>query len=93
MLTNPEIVFIAAYQDQSLVAGAIANRTTDVVGLSNVFAPSDDPLPFWGGCVAMAQEYFPGAPVVGYERGPELTVAQEVGFETLQPLKVWIRQT
>ena len=91
LLANPEIVFIVAYQDQELVAGAIANHTDDVVGLSNVFVPSDDPVAFWAGCVAMAQERFPGVPMVGYERGPELASAQETGFEILQPLKVWTR--
>ena len=92
MLANPGIVFIAAYQDQSLVAGAIANRTDDVVGLSNVFDPSDDPLPFWTGCIAMAQEIFPDLPMVGYERGPQLAIAQQIGFEALQPLKIWTRR-
>ena len=92
MLAKPGIVFIAAYQDQLLVAGAIANRTDDVVGLSNVFVPPDDAEVFWAGCVAMTQECFPGASVVSYERGPQLTIAQEIGFEMLQPLKVWIRQ-
>src|SRR6266700_2414202 len=91
LLANPEIVFIVAYQDQELVAGAIANHTDDVVGLSNVFVPPDDPVAFWAGCVAMAQERFPGVPMVGYEHGPELAIVQEIGFEILQPLKVWTR--
>jgi hypothetical protein len=91
LLANPEIVFIAAYQDQELVAGAIANHTDDVVGLSNVFVPPDDPVAFWASCVTMAQESFPGVPMVGYEHGPELAIAQEIGFEILQPLKVWTR--
>jgi len=92
LLANPEILFIAAYDGQALVTGAIANHTDDVVGLSNVFAPPDNPLPFWTGCVAKIQERFPNLPIVGYERDPQLTIAQEVGFETLEALKVWIRQ-
>jgi hypothetical protein len=62
-----------------------------VVGLSNVFVPPDDPKAFWAGCVAMAQERFPDMPMVGYEHGPELTIAREIGFRILQPLKVWTR--
>jgi len=92
LLANPEIVFIVAYQDQELVAGAIAHHTDNVVGLSNVFVPPDDPVTCWAGCVAKAQERFPDAPMVGYEHGPELTIAREIGFETFQPLKVWTRQ-
>ena len=91
LLANPEIVFIVAYQDQELVAGAIAHHTDDVVGLSNVFVPPDDPMAFWAGCVSMAQERFPGVPMVGYEYGPALTIAREIGFEILQPLQVWTR--
>ncbi len=92
LLANPDILFIAAYQNEKLVAGAIANRTDDVVGLSNVFAPPDDPQMFWTGCVAQIQERFPNLPIVGYERSPQLIIAQEIGFEKLQPLKVWTRQ-
>ena len=92
LLAKPGIVFIAAYQDQSLVAGAIANHTDDVVGLSNVFAPPDNTQPFWTGCVAKIEERFPNLPIVGYERGTQLAIAQKIGFEKLQPLKMWTRQ-
>jgi hypothetical protein len=92
MLTNPEIGFVAAYQGQTIVAGAVANRTKDVVGLSNVFVPQDDQVSFYAGCVAVTHERFPDMPVVGYERGRELTIVQEIGFEILQPLKIWIHQ-
>ena len=92
LLANPDIVFIAGYQDQSLIAGAIANRTDDVVGLSNVFVPAGDPLLFWPGFVATAQEHYSNLPIVGYERAPELAIAQTIGFESLGPLRVWIRR-
>jgi hypothetical protein len=39
----------------------------------------------------MVQERFPDVPMVGYEHGPELAIAQEIGFEMLHPLKVWTR--
>jgi hypothetical protein len=32
LLSDPDIRFIAAYTEQQIVAGAIANRTGDVVG-------------------------------------------------------------
>ena len=89
LLANPDVVFIVAYRDREPVAGAIANRTDDVVGLSNVFVPPDDPVAFWAGCVAMVQEHFPGMPLVGYEHGQDLAFAQAVGFEILHPLKIW----
>ena len=92
LLGDHNVAFIAAYQDEAIVAGAIANRTGDVVGLSNVFTPAAGNDLFWEGCIDSAQERFPGLPLVGYERGPELAVAQQVGFEKLQSLRVWIRQ-
>ena len=92
LLTNPDVAFIAGYQDQAIVAGAIANRTEEVVGLSNVFVPLNDSAEFWAGCIASVQERFPGLPLVGYEREPNLTVVQAVGFEKVQDLRVWIRQ-
>jgi hypothetical protein len=90
LLANQNLAFIAAYQDEAIVAGAIANRTGDVVGLSNVFAQVGDDDLFWAGCIATIQDRFPGLPLVGYECGPELAVAQTVGFERLQDLRVWI---
>jgi hypothetical protein len=92
LLTNPDVAFIAGYQDQAIVAGAIANRTDDIVGVSNVFVPSNESIEFWSGCIASVQERFPGLPLVGYEREQDLTAAQAVGFERVQNLRVWTRQ-
>ena len=92
LLVNPDITFIAAHQNESIVAGAIANRTDDVVGLSNVFAPPDNPHAFWADCVAKIQELYPTLPIVGYERDSQLPIAEEIGFEALRPLKVWTRR-
>lgn len=91
LLDDRDVAFVAAYAGREIVAGAIANRSDGVVGLSNVFAPPDGLLACWTGCVAAVQARFPGLPVVGYERGPELAVAQAVGFEALQQLRVWLR--
>jgi len=91
LLADQEIVFIAAYKNDQIVGGAIAKHTDGVVGLSNVFGPVDDAMSFWAGCVATAQTSFPGVPLVGYARLPDLVVAQAVGFEMLQALRVWIR--
>ncbi|CAN5546455.1 hypothetical protein BH10CHL1_BH10CHL1_26320 [soil metagenome] len=37
LLADLDIAFVAAYQAEQIIAGAIANRTQGVVGLSNVF--------------------------------------------------------
>jgi hypothetical protein len=90
LLADRDIVFIAALRDDRIVAGAVANRTGRVVGLSNIFLPLEDSLGFRAGCVAMAQERYPGLPMVGYERGAALISMQALGFKRLQPLTVWI---
>ena len=91
LLAQPDIVFIAAAIGQRIVAGAIANRTDDVVGLSNVFAPAGAAARFWPGCVGAVMEAFAGLPLVGYERGDELAIALALGFEAVGPLRVWAR--
>jgi hypothetical protein len=93
LLTDPAIAFIAAWHGQELVGGAVANQTDDVVGLSNVFVPQgEDAVSFWAACVAMIQSRFPGAPIVTYGREPESAIAQEAGFDSLQAMRVWMRQ-
>lgn len=89
LLDDEDLVFIAAYREGQIVAGAIANRTGEGVGLSNVFTPPLEVSHFWAGCVTLAGQAFPGQPLVGYERGEELIMARERGFEALGPLRVW----
>lgn len=91
LLADPTVAILAAYDQGQIVAGAVASRTDDVVGLSNVFTPAADGAHFWAGCVAGAMAAFPGLPLVGYERGDELAIAQTLGFATVGPLRVWIK--
>lgn len=42
LLADENIAIIVAYQDQGIVAGAIANCTGEVVGISNVFVPDGE---------------------------------------------------
>jgi hypothetical protein len=91
LLADPDIAFIAALIDRRVVAGAIANRTDAVVGLSNVFAPAGAAARFWPGCIGAAMSTFAGLPVVGYERGAELALALDLGFQDVGPLRIWVR--
>ncbi len=92
LLAMDGIAFVAGHRGGRIVAGAVANRTGDVVGLSNVFTPADEQARYWPGCVAGAIDAFPGLPLVGYERGADLMFALEAGFSTMEPLRVWIRR-
>ena len=89
LLAEPDVAVIAGYQGQRIVAGAIGNRAADVVGLSNLFVPANDPGRFGAGCASAMIAAFPGLPVVGYASGPELAAAIALGFQRLGPLRIW----
>jgi hypothetical protein len=89
LLADPNVLVVAAYEEHRIVAGAIANRTGAVVGLSNVFVPAQDAAQFWIGCVGMVLDCFPDMSIVGYEAGEALGHAESLGFEAVHPLRVW----
>jgi len=91
LLKDAEICIMAAYKDHQIMAGAIANRTTGVVGLSNVFTPPDAAERYWEGFLDMIGAHFPSLPIVGYESDESLTRALRIGFTVLGPLRVWIK--
>jgi hypothetical protein len=91
ILDDGDVAFLAAYRGERIVAGGIANRTGEVVGMSNVFFPEANSSEFTAGCVAAIVDAFPGLPIVGYEGGPALAAARHIGFEAVGPLRVWSR--
>lgn len=92
LLQDPGHRFIACLDGERFVAGAIANRTPGVIGLSNLFvAPGFDASLAWAAIARYASDAFPGFPLVGYERGDDLRAALSAGFATIGPLRVWTR--
>ena len=91
LLRGGGLTFLAAYDGDSLVAGAVANLTSGVVGVSNVFARSSSRRDFWSGCLRAVSERFPDLPIVGYESGAALHDAVAHGFAPVAPLRVWRR--
>jgi hypothetical protein len=59
LLADPDVLIVAAYHQQRIVAGAIANRTGAVVGLSNLFVPEQGAEALWAGCVGTILDRFP----------------------------------
>lgn len=92
LLNDPQVVFVAAYHRGQIVAGAIGNRTKEVVGVSNVFAPSVGSVRYIAGCVRELREAFPGTALAGYERGIDLEAMQELGFQRVGSLRVWVKE-
>jgi hypothetical protein len=91
LLGDDAIAVLGAYHGLQLIGGAVANRTGDVVGLSNIFVRGIGADRLWAGCVAAAIATFPGLPIVGYESGGQLTLAHVLGFESAGPLRVWVK--
>ncbi|MFD3324966.1 hypothetical protein [Streptomyces sp. NPDC058701] len=77
--------------DGRIVAGAVAHRSGDVVGVSNLFARGGVSAgAAWAGTLTAVAARWPGLPVVGYESGEDLDAALRAGFTVLGPLRVWI---
>lgn len=87
-----EIAFLAGRDAAGrILAGAAANRTGGVVGISNVFSadgtPDDEA---WTGALTLTASLWPGLPLVGYESGDDLDTALRHGFTAIGPLRVWV---
>lgn len=91
LLDTPDTFFLAARRAGEIVAGVVATRTGEVVGVSNLFTPPGEKADFWAGAVATVQQIFPGLPLVGYESGEDLEIVPSLGFEEIGPLRVWLR--
>lgn len=92
LLPDPSVTILGGYVGDSIVAGAIANRTGDsLVGLSNVFTTVGDLEGAWSGILGYLETAFPSLSIVGYEAGDALAVARRRGFESAGPLRIWFK--
>ena len=91
LLANDAVSFLAERRGGRVVAGAVLNRSSTVVGLSNYFGePTTDAGRGWSGCVSFAAALSRGLPLVGYESGDRLTAARSEGFKSIGALRVWL---
>ncbi|MEU4727413.1 hypothetical protein [Streptomyces sp. NPDC023588] len=94
-LLTEDIAFLAGRRDGRIVAGAVANRASGVVGVSNLFARAEasaaDTDAAWAGVLAEVGARWPDLDVVGYESGDDLATALRHGFTPIGPLRVWLR--
>jgi hypothetical protein len=91
LLDEDAVIVMAGYQDEAIVAGAIANRSATVASVTNVFSTVGDLDAAWRGSLAALAALVGDLPLVGYERGDDLEAARRYGFAPLGPLQVWIR--
>ena len=89
MLLDHRYAFLAGKAQGKIVAGGILNQSPGAVGVSNTFADHGHIEDLWRSLVQHAGSEFPGIPLVGYERGTELQLAQTAGFQSIGALRVW----
>jgi len=92
LLDDPSTAVIAFESGQRVVAGVTAHRAADVVGLTNLFVPADEPDRYRQACVHAAATLFPGLPLVSYEVDAEAPAFERLGFEAVGTLRVWVRE-
>lgn len=92
LLHNPFVKILGGYIEGSVAAGAIVNRTRDVVGVSNLFTKAGDLDGAWSGCLAYVDRLSPDSAVVGYETADELAAAHRQGFVSVGRLRVWLKE-
>jgi hypothetical protein len=93
LLTDTRIKIFARADGASLRAGAIANRSRNVIGLTNVFDLDGDLESTWGDAASAAQAVWGSMPVIGYDEDDSLEAAHRAGFKSIGSLAIWINQT
>jgi hypothetical protein len=81
---------LARYVDDRIVTGAVARLGSGAVDVSNVYAVPGHRVD-WTELAEVVGAFFPGRPLVGYERGEALAAALDGGFSPLGELRVWFR--
>jgi hypothetical protein len=89
-LLSEGILVLGRFAQGRVVAGGIVSPSAQAVGVSNVFTTIGQASETWSAVVSGARTRFADLPLVGYERGQELTSAQGSGFHVAGSLRVWI---
>jgi hypothetical protein len=90
LLRRAHFRILAKRVGDRIVAGAVARLGSGAVDVSNVYAVPGYRVD-WAELAEVAGTFFPGRPLVGYERGDALAAALEGGFTPLGELRVWVR--
>lgn len=91
LLKNPRVFFIAGYSVGGIVCGCLINRTENVFGISNFFAPENE-VRYWSETINFVFDSIERLDIVGYEREDSAVNLQSLGFETVGDLSVWLKK-
>ncbi|MGV3463714.1 MAG: hypothetical protein ACO1OT_00280 [Heyndrickxia sp.] len=90
-LLKYENVQIFILEEKEGVSGFITNVDAGVVGISNVISVGRDNESLWKEIPKLIASKYPDVYLVGYEHGSELHLAKKSGWESLGPLRVWMK--
>ncbi|MFI6047498.1 hypothetical protein ACIA8C_38190 [Nocardia sp. NPDC051321] len=83
------VTVLGRWDGGRLTAGAVAHRSGNVVGISNLFHPAIEAAEAWADCSSTIYQMWPGRSIVGYEHDEDLIAAIHHGFTPVGPLRVW----
>ena len=90
LLDRAHFTILAKRNAGGIIAGAIARLGSGTVDVSNVHAAPGYSVD-WAELASVIGGFYPGRPLVGYERGDALSGAIDGGFEPVGDLRVWVR--
>lgn len=95
LLEKPGLAFLLGRRpDGTLIGGAALLKGDGVAGLACVFLPQGEERALvYAELLQAAQGLCPEDALVGYESGEDLRLAEEAGFSSVGPLRVWLRQS
>jgi hypothetical protein len=82
---------IFSHEKEGQRSGFIANLGAEAVGISNVFSNDNLNGHLWSDIINVVSIEFPSLPMVGYEHGDDLQIAQANGWESIGHLRIWIK--
>jgi hypothetical protein len=90
LLSKNDVFFIAGFEKGNLVNGCLVNKTEDVFGISNFFAPNEN-INYWSQIISFIFDSKGQLDIVGYERNDLSKQLNNIGFEEIGNLKVWLK--
>lgn len=91
LLNNSKVYIVAGYKEKQIVSGCFVNKTGNVLGISNFFAPSKD-IYYWSDIISFIRESVECLDIVGYERNKLVDKLHLLGFESIGNLTVWEKE-
>ena len=92
LLNDPKIYFVAGYKNEKIECGCLLNRTADVLGISNFFAPESN-IEYWSEIIKFIFDTIKLTDIIGYERKDFSERLKDLGFEAIGNLTVWLRKS